>query len=145
MDIEKNFRIFIAQKTMGRISKPVKEIPFILERVPHTLRELIEETVKSCISAYRQRAANANLPCPHTDEELEWMQEIGKISFGVHYNEREINEALAIHTAICAVQDGLVRIFRENVELTALDEPLEITAGDRFTFVRLTMLTGMMW
>lgn len=145
MNNEKSIQIFIAQKTMRRIAKPVKEIPFILAHTPNTLRELIEEAVKTCISAYRQQAADADHPQPLTDEELEGMQEIGKIAFGVHYNENETDEAQAIDTAICAMQDGLVRIFRGNAELTALDEPLEITAGDRFTFVRLTMLTGRMW
>ena len=145
MDNGKNIQIFIAQKTMRRIDKPVKEIPFILAHTPHTLRELIEEAVKTCISAYRQRTADADRPHPLTDEELDGMQEIGKIAFGVHYNENKIDEAQAIDTAICAMQDGLVRVFRENVELTALDEPFEIAARDRFTFVRLTMLTGRMW
>lgn len=145
MDNEKSIQIFIAQKTMSRIAKPVREIPFILAHTPHTLRELIEEAVKTCISAYRQRATDASHPCPLSDEELEGMREIGKIAFGVHYNENKIDEAQAIDTAICAMQDGLVRVFRENVELTALDEPFEIAARDRFTFVRLTMLTGRMW
>ena len=50
MDNEKSIQIFIAQKTMSRIAKPVREIPFILAHTPHTLRELIEEAVKTCIS-----------------------------------------------------------------------------------------------
>ena len=93
MDNGKNIQIFIAQKTMRRIDKPVKEIPFILAHTPNTLRELIDEAVKTCISAYRQRTADADRPQPLTDEELDGMQEIGKIAFGVHYNENEIDEA----------------------------------------------------
>ena len=145
MNSEKNIQIFIAQKTMGSIAKKVKEYPFILDRTPHSLRELIEASVKTCVSAYRQRGLDADHPRPLTDEQLDGMREIGKIAFGVQYNENDLDEAAAVNTAIVAVQDGLVRVFRENIELTDLDGRLKITEGDRFTFVRLTMLTGMMW
>jgi hypothetical protein len=73
------------------------------------------------------------------------MREVGKFAFGVHYNENEIDEAKAIQTAIDAVTDGLVRVFKGNDEITDLDAEIEIAEGDVFTFVRLTMLSGRMW
>ena len=108
-------------------------------------RELIEESVKSCISAYKARANSAKNPTPLTDEQFDGMREIGKFAFGVHYNENEIDEAKAIETAIDAVTDGLVRVFKGNDEITDLDAEIEIAEGDVFTFVRLTMLSGRMW
>ena len=80
-----------------------------------------------------------------TDEQYDGMREIGKFAFGVHYNENEIDEAKAIQTAIDAVTDGLVRVFKGNDEITDLDAEIEISEGDVFTFVRLTMLSGRMW
>ena len=130
---------------MGNVTKKVKEYPILLGKTPRTFRELIEESVKSCISAYKARATNAKNPTPLTDEQFDGMREIGKFAVGVHYNENEIDEAKAIQTAIDAVTDGLVRVFKGNDEITDLDAGIEISEGDVFTFVRLTMLSGRMW
>ena len=141
----KNIQIYVALKHMGNVTKKVKEYPFVLGRTPHTFRELIEESVKSCIDAYKARETNANNPTPLTDEQFDGMREIGKFAFGVHYNENEIDEEKVIETAIDAVTDGLVRVFKCNDEITDLDAEIEIAEGDVFTFVRLTMLSGRMW
>jgi len=141
----KNIQIYVALKHMGNVTKKVKEYPFVLGRTPHTFRELIEESVKSCISAYKARATNAKNPTPLTDEQFDGMREVGRFAFGVHYNENEIDEAKAIETAIDAVTDGLVRVFKGNDEMTNLDTEIEIAGGEVFTFVRLTMLSGRMW
>lgn len=141
----KNIQIYVSLKHMGNITKKVKEYPFVLGKTPRTFREFIEESVKSCIDAYRARANNAKDPAPLTDEQFDGMREIGKFAFGVHYNENEIYETKATQTAIDAVTDGLVRVFWGNDEITDLDAEIEITEGDVFTFVRLTMLSGRMW
>ncbi len=145
MENKKSVQIYVAMKHMGNITKKVKEHPFILANTPRTLRELIEESVKSCIEAYKARANSAKTPTPLTDEQFDGMREIGKFAFGVHYNENAIDEAKAIAAAIDAVTDGLVRVFKGNDEITELDEKIEITEGNVFTFVRLTMLSGRMW
>lgn len=141
----KKIQIYVALKHMGNVTKKVKEYPFLLGKTPHTFRELIKESVKSCISAYKARANGAKNPTPLTDEQFDGMREIGKFAFGVHYNENDIDEAKAIQTAIDAVTDGLVRVFKGNDEITDLDAEIEIAEGDVFTFVRLTMLSGRMW
>ena len=141
----KSMQIYVALKHMGNVTKKVKEYPLVLSHIPHTLRELIEESVKSCINAYKNRANNAKNPAPLTDEQFEGMREIGKFAFGVHYNEKEIDEAKAVKTAMEAVTDGLVRVFRGRDEITDLDADIKITEADVFTFVRLTMLSGRMW
>ena len=141
----KSIQIYVALKHMGNVTKKVKEYPFVLGKTPRTFRELIEESVKSCIDAYKTRATNAKDPAPLTDEQFDGMREIGKFAFGVHYNENEIDEAKAIQTAIDAVTDGLVRVFKGNDEMTNLDTEIEIAVGEVFTFVRLTMLSGSMW
>ena len=141
----KNIQIYVALKHMGNVTKKVKEYPFLLGKMPRTFRELVEESVKSCISAYKARATNAKDPAPLTDEQFDGMREVGKFAFGVHYNENEIDEAKAFETAIDAVTDGLVRVFKGSDEITDLDAEIEISEGDVFTFVRLTMLSGRMW
>ena len=141
----KKIQIYVTIKHMGNVTKKVKEYPVLLGKTPRTFRELIEESVKSCISAYKARANNAKNPTSLTDEQYDGMREIGKFAFGVHYNENNVDEAKAIETAIDAVTDGLVRVFKGNDEITDLDAGIEISEGDVFTFVRLTMLSGRMW
>jgi len=145
MNNKKSFQIYIALKHIGNVTKKVKEHPFVLSNTPHTFRELIEEAVKSCIAAYKERSNSARNPSPLTDEQFDGMREIGKFAFGVHYNENQTDEAKAIETAINAVKDGLVRVFKGDNEITNLDAEIEIAEGDVFTFVRLTMLSGRMW
>ncbi len=139
----KEIRIYVMLKNIG--SRRIKKCPFILSRTPETFRELIEESVRSCISAYRERATASKNPAPLTDEEFKEMSEIGKLAFGVHYNEAEIDEGRAIATAIEAVSDGIVRVFKGDEEMPDLDATLEINEGDVFTFIKLTMLSGRMW
>ena len=141
----KGIQIYVALKHMGNVAKKVKEYPFVLVRTPRTFRELIEESVKSCLLAYKERANNAKKPSPITDEQFDGMREIGKFAFGVHYNENETDEHGAIQTAIEAVQDGLVRVFKGNDEMIDLDAEIEVSDGDVFTFVQLAMLSGRMW
>ena len=135
-------QIYVSLKHMGNIARKVKAHPFVLERTPRTLRELIEESVRACIRAYRERGDQANAPKPLTDEQYEGMREVGKFAFGVHYNENAVNEEKAIAAAVEAVEDGLVRIFKGNEEICELDEAIDIAEGDVFTFVKLTMLAG---
>ncbi len=141
----KRIQIFVALKHMGNITKKVKEYPFYLSKTPYTFRELIEESVKTCIEMYKLRINNAKNPSPLTEEQFYAMQEIGKFAFGVHYNEKEIDEGKAVETAIDAVKDGLVRVFKGNDEIIELDSHMDISEGDVFTFVRITMLSGRMW
>ena len=142
---KKSIRICVSMKHMGNVTKKVKEYPFVLENTPRTFRELIEEAVKSCIHAHTMRAENAYNPAPLTDEQFEGMRELGKFAFGVHYNEKQADERKAIQTALEAVADGLIRVFKGNDEITGLDDEIKISEGDVFTFIRLTMLSGRMW
>ena len=86
----KGFKIYVAMKHMGNITKKIKNYPFILQKKPYTVMELVEEMVISCGSSFKERAKNAKSPMPLTDEQYAAMQEIGKLAFGVHYNEKEI-------------------------------------------------------
>ncbi len=141
----KCIKIYVALKHAGNIAKKVKAYPFLLNKKPHTFRDLIEEAVKACIHSYKIRVNNSESPSPFTDEEYDSMREIGKFAFGVNYNEKNIDEEKSISTAIDAVKDGLVRVFKGNDEIINLDAEIDISEGDVFTFVRLTMLSGRMW
>lgn len=139
------FKISVVMKHAGNITKKVSGHPFIIGRRPDTLRELIEESVKSCIELYRERAALSENPLPLTEDEYRGMEEIGKFAFGISYGNTDIDTDKAVKTAMDAFTDGLVRIFRGNEELKDPDEALDVREGEVFTFVKLTMLSGRMW
>lgn len=140
---KREIKINIAMKSLT--SRGVKEYPFLLLNTPETLRELIEESVRACVRSYKARGEQGENPRPLTDEEISGMQTVGRLAFGVHYNEADIDEENAIVVATEAVEDGIVRIFREDKELSDFDSEITVNEGDVFTFVRLTMLSGRMW
>ncbi len=137
--------IYVMMKNPSALHKQVKAYPMVLSTTPHTLRELVVACVEACVTAYRRRAKDSQNPTPLSDEDFAGMEALGKFAFGVHYNDREINLPKATDTALQAVEDGLVRIFREDEELTELDAPLSLPEGATLTFIRLTFLTGRMW
>ena len=137
--------VYVMLKNPASLRKAVKSCPMELATEPHTLRELITACVDACITAYRERAKESQNPTPLSDEEFAGMEALGKFAFGVHYNDREIDRTKAAATALQAVEDGLVRIFYGEEELTEPDAPLTLSEGATLTFIRLTFLTGRMW
>ncbi len=138
-------QIHIAMKQASKLRKAVVPQPLTLPATPETLSELIELVVKLCIQGYRERRSKAGSPTPLTEEQWDSMYELGKFAFGVQETEGEIDEVKALQTALTAIEDGLVRIFRDSQELSELHTPLSLRQGETFTFVRLTMLCGRMW
>jgi len=145
MESGHSIQIYVSIKHMGNIAKTVKKYPLILDNIPRTFRDLVVESVKLCVAAYKERAKSAANPHPITDEQFECMKEMGRFAFGVHYNENAVDESKAIKTAIDAVSDGLIRVFKDDNELTDLDGEINIKDGSSITFIRLTMLSGRMW
>jgi hypothetical protein len=137
--------IYVMMKQPSNLHKQVKAIPMTLPSEPHTLHELIAACAEACVRAYRERAEASSRPAPLSDEAFADMEALGKFAFGVHYNHREVDLLTAIETARQAVEDGLVRIFSEDGELTDPDAPLHLAEGATLTFIRLAMLTGQMW
>jgi len=135
--------ILVNLKQLGAKRDKIKAVPFPLEGHPQTVRELITAAVQTCVSAYQQRGAEGEKPL--TPEQTAQMAEIGKISFGVHYNENAVNAEKAVSDALLAYQDGLVRIFIGDRQLGEPDSSIELHEHDEVTFLRLTFLAGRMW
>ena len=145
MDYTHPFRIMVALKHPGNLTRKVKTHSLLLPSTPRTLQELIELTVKVCVHSYTARRQPVSIPAPLTEEEWDAMAEVGKFAFGGHDTDSVLDEAIATDTALAAVTDVLVRIFRGTEELTELRSPLSLEQGEILTFVRLTMLSGRMW
>lgn len=135
----------ITMKQLGKKRSKISEVDFALSNKPDTVEGLIKEAVHTCVMAYNLRVRNKEEGKPLTDEQISDMSEIGKIAFGINYGGKEANEEEAVAVAIQAFEDGLVRIFQGEEELTELEQRIELQENDLLTFIRLTMLAGSMF
>ena len=120
-------------------------MPFQYETVPKMVQELITETVKICLDAYKKRVEDRDTMKVLARDNIEEMAEIGKIAFGISYGEKVPEEQEAIDTAITAFEDGLYRIFLDGEELSDLQQSIVLNEDTELTFIRLTMLAGRIW
>jgi hypothetical protein len=132
-------------KSVGKKKNSIKELPFYLENCPSTVRELIVETVKTCVRDYNERKQEQELLKNLTHTQIEDMASAGKVSFGVNYGEKDADFEKAAENAIQSYEDGIFRIFIDEEEAGTLDETIRITEDTSLTFIRLTMLAGRMW
>ncbi|MBQ6041075.1 MAG: hypothetical protein IJL32_09920 [Oscillospiraceae bacterium] len=135
--------ILVNMKQLGAKRDKIKAVPFVLAGEPKTVRELIVSAVQTCTEAFRQRGAAGEQPL--TEEQMRQMEEIGKIAFGVHWGNEEIDPEQAKADALQAYEDGLVRIFIGEEQLGAPDNSIRLHEHDTVTFLRLTFLAGRMW
>ncbi len=138
-------RVKVTVKQLGKRKDKVCEADFVLANPPHTVEELIRESVHTCVTEYNARVRQGDRVQVLDDEAVEEMSEIGKIAFGINYGQKEANEAEAVQNALLAYEDGLVRIFLGTEELEGLDCAIQLREGDVLTFVKLTMLAGRMF
>ena len=132
-------------KQLGKKRSKVSEVDFSLSNKPDTVKQLIQEAVHTCVEEYNIRVRNREAAKPLTQEEISDMSESGKIAFGINYGGKEADEEEAVRVAVQAFEDGLVRIFQGEVELTELKQKIELQENDLLTFIRLTMLAGSMF
>ena len=117
--------IKVNQKSIGK-NKRIKTVPLEYATVPSNVYELIEETVRIMVNDFIRRAENKITPL--SDEQISDLAEIGRVSFGIIYNDKmpDLNEAVA--TAILAYRDGLVAIFIN-------DEIVDVESADVSLFL----------
>ncbi len=137
--------IFVRVKAVGKRRPILEGTPYILPESVHTLRELLTELVWQEVTKYNKKETEAQLLPFLSAETIENQKKVGKIGFGRIYSDKKANLEKAIANAIQCYEDGLVRVFQNETELTELDEKLIINEEDYFTLIRLTFLAGRMW
>lgn len=138
-------KVLVNMKKMGKQRNSITQVPYELEGVPHTVKELIEKMVTVCVRDYNKNMENKELLHNLSLKEMEDMTAGGKISFGVNYGEKQAEERQAVENAWQCFEDGIYRIFYGTRQLQELEESIELTENSELTFVRLTMLAGRMW
>ena len=137
--------ILVNIKQIGKKKNKVDKMPFHLDNTPRTVKELIKESVHTCVSEYNDRFRKGEQYRALTEEEIQSMSEVGKIAFGIKYGGQEADEAEAVENAIQSYVDGLYRIFIGEEDAGDIDSEIEIGENSEVTFIRLTMLSGRIW
>ena len=154
-------------KQIGKKRRNVTTVPLEYKDDITTIGELITETVRIMVRQYiaklesSKNAEPAQQAATYSPEQLETLSEIGKISFGMLYNDNVPDEQKSIETALLAFEDGLVRIFLNDEEIGADNtdirninihqpklrqtEHISLKEGDTVTFIRMTFLAGRMY
>ena len=132
-------------KQIGKKKAKVSGMSFHWENKPLTVRELIKESVHTCVTEYNERVRRGEFCKPLSEEEIEDMASVGKIAFGINYGGKEADEGKAIENALLGYEDGLFRIFIGDEAAGDLDDEIHIEENSEVTFIRLVMLSGRMW
>ena len=136
---------FTIQVRMKRIGKQKKEdlrpVPFVLERKPETVKELLVLLTRLLVQEYNARKDEGQLVKYLTREEIKEKASAGKVSFGLRGGEDGDPEAAAENALHCFA-DGIYRVFYGEEELEKIDGEIPWKDGEVFTFIRLTMLSG---
>jgi len=138
-------KVYVNLKKIGKNKNSIEKVEFVFNEDINTVSDLITATVKICVKEYNEKKEKSELLDNISKSEIEDMASSGKISFGVNYGEKDADLVAAIQNALQCFNDGIFRIFANNISLKKLDSKIVLKENDELTFVRLTMLSGRMW
>lgn len=138
-------KLFINVKQLGKRRDVIGTKEIYLDPVPTTTAGLITAIVALQVKEYNDRPDQNELLTYLTDPEIQRKATVGKIDFGVNYNDNSADPEKAIRNALLSFEDGIFRVFLNDNALDTLQEEIHPREGDRLTFVRLTMLAGRIW
>ena len=139
-------RLNVQIKQLGARGKKVSPVPFEVEGIPSTAEELIASTVKKCVDEYNERVLKGDIVVsPLSERQIKDMADIGRITFGICYGDKQQDVGKAVENAVQAFKDGIVCVFINDVKLLSADQKIELKEDDVLSFIRLTMLAGRIW
>ncbi|WP_025027811.1 hypothetical protein [Caldalkalibacillus mannanilyticus] len=138
-------KIYITVKSLVKKNKFLTNREVTLSKTPNTLRELLVEIITQQVQQFNSKELETPFINYLTEQEMERHRMTGKIGFQSTYNDQNADPSQAVRAAIQAFEDGIFKVFVEEVELEQLDRPLLLKDGDVVVFIRLTMLAGRMW
>lgn len=137
--------IYVRVKAIGKRKDILAPTPYAIPDGICSLRQLLTAVVQKEVAQYNSKQAEAQLMPFLTQQALEDQAKIGKVSFGTIYSDKKADPGKAVANAIQCWEDGLVRVFMNEEELTDLDAPLKVEAQSVLTLMRLTFLAGSIW
>lgn len=130
-------------KRLGK--KKIHLLEFEIEKQPQTLKDLIEECVKSEVKRYNEKREEIKLMSFLSPKDIQEQSETGKIGFGDLENRElaQVDEAIA--NALLAFEDGLFVVFVDDEEIKSFEQSIDLKPDSVIAFIRLTFLTGTYW
>ena len=138
-------KVFVRVKTLGKKKDILVPTEYVVPAGIVFLRMLLTAIVEQEVNAYNQKDMDVQMLPFLTQEQLDNQAATGKVNFGRIYSDKKADAPKAVANAIQCWEDGLVRVFQNDVELEKLDDLIQIRENDVFTFIRLTFLAGSMW
>ena len=138
-------RVYVQVKQLGKRKCNIEKIPVDFPVPPVDVQGLIEAIVSWQVSEYNERLQQSEVLKYLTQEEVEDKAASGKVGFGVNYNGKPVAEAEAITNALQSYEDGIFRIFIDDMEAGDLSSPILLEEDSTLTFIRLAMLSGRLW
>jgi hypothetical protein len=137
--------IYVRVKAIGKRKDIIAPTPYEIPDGICSLRQLLTAVVQKEVEQFNNKKTEVQLIRFLTQQEIEDQAQSGKVSFGAVYSDKKADPGKAIAIAIGCWEDGMVRVFMNDEELTDLDAPLAIEEQAVFTFMRLTFLAGSIW
>ena len=137
--------IYVRVKAIGKRKDILAPTPYTIPDGICSLRQLLTAVVQKEVAQYNSKQAEAQLIPFLTQQEVDDQSKIGKASLATTYSAKKADPSQAATHAIGCWEDGMVRVFLHEAELTDLDAPLTIEAQSVLTFIRLTFLAGSIW
>ena len=138
-------QIYVRIKVAGKRKDVLQLTPYDIPGDTGSLRQLLTAVVEREVDRYNKKDTESQMIPYLTVQQIDDQAVAGKVSFGTIFSDKKANKQKAVENAIQCWQDGMVRVFMNETELTELDTSLSIPENAEFTFIRLTFLAGRMW
>ena len=138
-------QLYIRIKAVGKRRNVLEKVPIEIPSGTDTAQKLIEHIVLGNVRAYNTKTVDSTLFQCLTHKELEAGEMLGKIGFDDRKNEKPQDEAQAVANALECFEDGIFRMFINEIEIIPSQENITLTENDTITFIRLVMLAGRRW
>lgn len=142
----KQMLVYVNIKQVGSRKKALAHQPYEIDFETGSLADLIAAFTRNEVDRYntaqeisRHNEALKGEDTRLSDPAFQSCKDPG------HLKKRTASPQESIRIALEGFADGLVRILKNDAELTDLNQIVTLQEGDVFTFIRLTFLAGRMW
>ena len=118
-------QIFVRVKALGKRKDVLTPIPREIPPVG-SLRELITVLVRQEVENFNSRGTEIQLTPWLSPEQIDAGVSAGKVGFGRLWSDRKADPEKAVTNAMQCFEDGLIRVFMGDTELTEPDAPLSV-------------------
>lgn len=137
-------QVYFRVKAAGKRKPVLEKVESDLPDEIGSLREVITAVVRREVERFNARSTGQSIFPYLTPEQVEAQAQEGKVGFQAAYDDRKADADAAVEVALQAFEDGIYKVLVNEEVIEELDAPLTVEPGSILTFIRLTLLSGMM-